>query len=770
MIPGATDPERIRALLADGYGLAGTLTRLDGENENYLLLTAEGERFVLKIGDEAHPSVVQELEHAMVEHLVAGGFAPALPRTVLTRRGVIEAMRSDPGRPPLRGRLLRFVSGTAWMNAGPPTPARLAAAGTAIAELALGLADFIHPAMNRAHRWDLTAAGALRDRVTLVEDPDRRRLLDRAFMGWAAVRPELDMLPRGMIHGDLNDENFRVEGDRLVGVLDFGDCLVNPLICDLAIALTYLVLDEPSPLEAAAEIVAAYHRVRPLTTGELEVLFPLMLGRLAVSLAVAAERHRRPDRRPAWFVTEERAWQALIRYAEIDPLTAADRLAAGTGQGVYTDRGASREELLRRRRSHFCDALSLTYREPLKFIRGRAQYLFDERGRPCLDLYNNVCHVGHCHPRVVAAGQRQLARLNTNTRYLYDEQYEYAERLCATLPEPLRYCFFVNSGSEANELALRLAFTHTRRRDVLVLDNAYHGHTNTLVAISPYKFMGRGGAGRPEPWVHVVPIPDGYRGLHKGQGRDAGTAYGDDVGRVVAGLERPPAAFIAESLPSCGGQIIPPAGYFETAFRHVRAAGGVCILDEVQVGFGRVGHHFWGFQLQEVVPDIVVMGKPIGNGHPLGAVVTTPEIAASFAAAGMEFFSTFGGNPVSCAIGRAVLDVVCDEGLQARALAVGTVLRDGLVALMDRHPLVGDVRGVGLFIGIELVRDRRTLEPATGEAAEFINRLRRRRILVGTDGPYDNVIKIKGPLVLTEADAALAIRAMDEVLRELEAE
>jgi len=239
--------------------------------------------------------------------------------------------------------------------------------------------------------------------------------------------------------------------------------------------------------------------------------------------------------------------------------------------------------------------------------------------------------------------------------------------------------------------------------------------------------------------------------------------YGDAVVRVIAESDAPIAAFITESLLSCGGQIIPPEGYLETAFAHVRAAGGVCIVDEVQVGFGRVGTHFWAFALQDVVPDIVVMGKPIGNGHPMAAVVTTHEIATSFAN-GMEFFSTFGGNPVSCAIGMAVLDVIHDEGLQAHALEVGTRLRDGLRGLMAEHALIGDVRGAGLFIGVELVRDRATLEPATAEADALINRLAGRGMLLSVEGPLHNVIKIKPPLVLTADDVDMVVRAFGDEL------
>jgi ethanolamine-phosphate phospho-lyase len=301
---------------------------------------------------------------------------------------------------------------------------------------------------------------------------------------------------------------------------------------------------------------------------------------------------------------------------------------------------------------------------------------------------------------------------------------------------------------------------------VIVIDNAYHGHTGTLIDISPYKFMRKGGTGR-KPWVHVAPIPDPYRGLYRGAGRPVGEAYGDEVGEILSHLDRPIGAFIAESLMSVAGQVIPPAGYFETAFRHVREAGGVCILDEVQTGFGRSGEAFWAFELQHVMPDIVVMGKPMGNGHPMGAVVTTREIAESFEMKGVEFFSTFGGNPVSCAIGSAVLDVIERERLQDHALRVGTMLRDGLRGLMNRHEMIGDVRGVGLFIGIELVKSRDTREPSRETAARLVNELKDRHVLTGTDGPHENVVKIKGPLVVNEDDVAMTITVVDDVLQSL---
>jgi 4-aminobutyrate aminotransferase-like enzyme/Ser/Thr protein kinase RdoA (MazF antagonist) len=411
--------------------------------------------------------------------------------------------------------------------------------------------------------------------------------------------------------------------------------------------------------------------------------------------------------------------------------------------------------------------LSLAYADPVKIVRGWKQYLYDDNGRRYLDAYNNVPHVGHAHPRVAEAVERQMRVLNTNTRYLHDNLVSLAERLTGMLPAPLRVCYFVNSGSEANELALRMARAHTKQRDVIVLDAAYHGHTTTLIDISPYKFNGPGGTGKPE-WVHVVPIPDVYRGRDTDASR-ARDRYAKTVAETLERMRsdgRSPAAFIAETCPSVGGQIVFPPGYLDAVYRHVRAAGGVCIADEVQTAYGRMGTSFYAFEDQRVVPDIVVLGKPIGNGYPIGAVITTEEIAASFAN-GMEFFSTFGGSTVSCAAALAVLDIVHDEELQSQALRVGAHLVGRLRAIAERHQIVGDVRGSGLFLGVELVKDRATLEPARSEAEYVVNRLREEGILLGTDGPFHNVLKIRPPMPFDVSDADALAFALDGVLSEV---
>jgi 4-aminobutyrate aminotransferase-like enzyme len=425
--------------------------------------------------------------------------------------------------------------------------------------------------------------------------------------------------------------------------------------------------------------------------------------------------------------------------------------------GLRAARGRTPAETLEARRRVIGPNLAIAYRQPLKIVRGWMQYLYDQSGRRYLDAFNNVPHVGHSHPRVVQAAIEQMLVLNTNTRYLHDGLAQFAERLIATLPDPLRVCYFVNSGSEANELALRLARAHTRRRDVVVLDHAYHGITTTLIDISPYKFNGPGGEGAP-PWVHVLPQPDTFRGQFRRDDPRAAEKYAEFAREVVN-----PGAFIAETAPSVGGQIILPDGYLASVYAIVRGAGGICIADEVQTAYGRMGTHFYAFEAHGVVPDIVVLGKPIGNGHPLGAVVTTREIATSFDN-GMQFFSTFGGSTVSTAVGIAVLDVVQQERLQEHARSVGDRLLADLRALQDAHPIIGDVRGSGLFVGVELVRDRESLEPATDEASEVVNRLRERGTLIGADGPFANVLKIRPPMPFTLEDAEVLARELDAVL------
>ena len=420
------------------------------------------------------------------------------------------------------------------------------------------------------------------------------------------------------------------------------------------------------------------------------------------------------------------------------------------------------KEIDKSRKKNLNPSLSLSYQNPIHMVRGERQYMYDFTGRRYLDAVNNVPHVGHCHPHVVAASSKQHTLLNTNTRYLYDSIQHYSERLLDKFPDPLNVCYLVNSGSEANDLALRLAKTYTGKSQMIVVDHAYHGNLSSLIDISPYKHNSPGGGGSADH-VHTAMMPDPFR---NGCERVL-TQSLNSIKQCIekAHTEGGPALFIAESVLGCGGQIVLPDHYLDSVYPLIREAGGVCIADEVQVGFGRVGTHFWGYETQGVVPDIVTMGKPIGNGHPLAAVVTTREIADAFNN-GMEYFNTFGGNPVSCEIGNAVLDVMEFESLQENALSVGKEFLLQLKEQQNIFEIIGDVRGLGLFIGIELIKNKQTLEPANEQASYIAERMKQEGILISTDGPLHNVLKIKPPMCFNHKNIDIFVAKLNKILKE----
>lgn len=426
----------------------------------------------------------------------------------------------------------------------------------------------------------------------------------------------------------------------------------------------------------------------------------------------------------------------------------------------------SREALESRRRTSLGYGLSVSYAAPLHILRGARQYLFDTTGRRYLDTVNNVAHVGHEHPAVTEALAQQGRVLNTNSRYLHEEILRFSEELTATLPEQLSVVHFVNSGSEANELALRMCEAWSGTRNVVAVEVGYHGNTGRTIDVSSYKFDGQGGAGAP-PQTALLPRPDTFRGRHRNPATagEEYAAYADDAIAHFTTRGEKVGGFIAESILSCGGQIVLPRGYLRGVYQKIRTAGGLCVADEVQVGLGRVGDHFWGFALQSVIPDIVTIGKPIGNGHPLGAVVCTPAVAEAFAN-GMEYFNTFGGNPVSSAVGRAVLRTVHREGMQERARDTGAYLLRLLRELRAKYPIIGDVRGHGLFLGFELIAAQETLAPATAQAEYLKNRMRQLGFLMSTDGPDENVLKIKPPMCFTRENGEQLVEYLDRVLRE----
>ncbi len=771
--PGFSE-EDVRRLLADLYGVEGKIRSLPSErDQNFRVDASSGERYVLKIANASEDPGFLDAQGRMLAHLA--GRVDLCPRVVPGAGGeTIHHVSGQDGRIHCV-RLVTYIEGKPLAGLDSRPPELLNDLGRSLGRLDRALSGFDHDAFHREFYWDLAqSANVVREHAELIEDEGVRDMVGRLTAEFERqTAPRLSSLRTSVIHNDANDHNVIVkstdDGPRVAGLIDLGDVVHSYTVGELAIAVAYALLDQTEPLEVAATVTRGYHHENPLTPDELSALYGLICLRLCASAAIAADQIRQRPGDPYLTVSQQSIARSLPKLLE-RPFALAEtvlREACGCSPPARSTARPPRatEDVMSGRLTRLGPNLSIAYRTPIHFSRGWRQYLYDVDGRRFLDAYNNVPHVGHCHPRVVAAASRQMATLNTNTRYLYDVLDEYAGRLAATFPDPLEVCYFVNSASEANELALRLVRAYTGARDMIVLGAAYHGHSTTLIDLSPYKHDGPGGQGAP-PWVHTAPLPDLYRGPYRENDADPATSYAKHVAGIVSGLhsrDRPLAGFLAETCPSVGGQIFLPEGYLRQVYDNVRAAGGLCVADEVQTGYGRLGSCFYAFEEHGVVPDIVVLGKPIGNGHPIGAVITTRKIAELFDN-GMEFFSTFGGNTVSCEIGLTVLDVVEEEGLQQHARGVGEVLLAGLRDLQQTHALIGDVRGSGLFLGVELVADRETREPAAAEADAVINDMRDEGVLIGTDGPDLNVLKIRPPMPFDERDAEVLLEGLDRAV------
>jgi 4-aminobutyrate aminotransferase-like enzyme len=769
---------KVHTYLIKHYGLDGKLEPLPGEwDQNFRLVSDQAGTYVVKIAHRDQDPNELDLQNAAMDWLVARGSILNCPEPVKSLNGETIRDISSAGKIKHYIRVLTYLPGKPLAQARPLLDQDFTRIGYALGDLDKQLLNFQHPAMLREHRWDLRQAEWISTQTTYIADIDCRAIVERHLLQYRArIKPVLAGLSMSVIHNDANDENLLLEphpqgGWQVAGLVDYGDMLYSHTVNDLAITCAYAIFGLDDPLSAIEHLCTGYHQARPLSEGEIQVLFPLILLRLCVSVTNSAKAAQVDPNNKHRLISDQPAWKMLKILEHIDWRHVEVRLRRACQMPVNPTTPSETThypELMDARHRQIGTSLSLSYQRPLLITRGRGQFLFEATGRAYLDCVNNVCHVGHSHPKVVEALSQQAALLNTNTRYLHPNLLEFARRLTETLPTPLRVCYFVNSGSEANELAVRLARAYRGRKDVIVIDGAYHGNTTTLVDLSPYKSEGPGGKGMPD-WAHKTIIPDPYRGLYRGMSVETGQAYADRVDQICRRLVkegRPPALFLCESILGVAGQIVLPPSYLQAAFRYVRAVGGVCIVDEVQVGMGRVGSHMWAFETQGVVPDIVTIGKPIGNGHPLGAVVTTAEIAGAFDN-GMEFFSTFGGNPVSMAVGLAVLDVIEEEDLRNRATKVGQYLRAGFRQLADRHKEIGDVRGLGLFMGVELVLDRQKRTPATELTTQVVEQAKADGVLLSAEGPDHNVLKIKPPMQFSHVDADLLLSTIDRALSKL---
>ncbi len=657
-------------------------------------------------------------------------------------------------------RLLSFVEGD-FLGEVPHTAALLRSFGTFLAKMDKAIFETHDPVIAAKEiQWDLKQFQQNHAFLNYIPDAGDRSLVDYFFLQFEEmVAPHRYELRRGTIHNDANDWNVLTQKGRVSGIIDFGDMCHSWLINEVAVAITYVMMEKEDPLAVAHEVINGYHEVLPLRELELDLLYYLVAARLCTSVCNSAHAITLKPGSDYITISERPAWKLLRKWVGINPIKAKDAFRAAAGFAPTTKKPL--EGQLKRRQRYLSKALSLSYGNPIAMDRAAFQYMYDQQGNTFLDAYNNIMLAGHCHPKVVRAGQRAMARLNTNTRYVYDALLDYSDRLLSKFPPTLNKVLFVNSGSAATDLAIRMALTHAQKDKVMVLEHGYHGNTRMGIDVSHYKYSHQGGPGKKD-YILETPMPNAY---NSGFGDD-GTAGAHFAELTISQIENQRgkiAAFIAEPIVGCGGQVPLAHDYLKRVYPEIRKQGGVCISDEVQVGFGRLGDCFWGFEMHGVIPDMVILGKPMGNGHPIGAVVTTAEIAKSFEN-GLEFFSSFGGNPVSCSIGLAVLEVIAEEGLQAHAKKTGDYLKTKLRALQQKFPQIADVRGQGLFLGVEMVDTHGKAD--TLLAAYLKNGLRQRYILIGTDGPFDSVLKIKPPLSFNCADCDILMENVAELLQE----
>jgi 4-aminobutyrate aminotransferase-like enzyme len=738
-------------------------------DQNFRIDAADHRAFVLKISSLGDPVEVIDMQTKAMLHVART--APELPlmRLVPTIGGEYQALLQGADAAAHTVRMFTFMPGR-HSSVQELSLESVRKFGVLAAGLGRALRGFFHPSARRSLQWDARQTLQLRDLLPYIVEPERRRTVSLALDNFAEqVQPVFETLRAQVIHNDLSLSNLLFDQEqRVSGILDFGDLVHTALVCDLVTCAESL-FERPDPLEALGALVAGYESVTQLEQLELHLLPDLLLARWAALAAISAFRTARYPETAAYVS----AWQATA-WAMFDMVAGIgwegwkqqvrDRARKPFAPGRSHRTGGPVEEMAARRAKLFGPAMSpLFYRRPLHLDRGDGAWLYDTDGRSYLDGYNNVPVVGHSHPRVVAAISRQAAKLNTNTRYLHESALELAERLITTLPAGLDTVMFVNSGSEANDLAWRLAKSVTGGTGATVTRFAYHGVTEAIAQMSPEEWR------TPEPPDHVALLeaPDGYRGRFRYEDHSWPLRYATSIDEALAALaargHRPAAMFIDSGFTS-DGILTPPPSYLQEVCLRWRAAGGLFVADEVQVGFARTGANFWGFQLHGLTPDIVTLGKPMGNGHPVAAVITRSDIAAQFAHQ-TAWFSTFGGNPVAAEAALAVLDVIEEEGLMRNAQVVGDLMHAELEALSERHPLIGEVRSRGLLIGVDLVRDRTTREPAP--AADIVNAMRERGVLIGATGPGSNVLKIRPPLVLTAAEARQLVGILEQVLEQL---
>jgi 4-aminobutyrate aminotransferase-like enzyme/Ser/Thr protein kinase RdoA (MazF antagonist) len=769
------DPKAVRAFAVQNYGIDGDLTSLGSERDQNFRIDGAGSGggSVLKVSSlDERPETI-DFQVRFLNHVAEADPEVRVPRVRRTKDGALfTCIDGDNGGQHIV-HCLSYLPGNI-LTGQAISPALLGSLGTALADIDRAARGFHHSAAGYELPWHMHLLPRLKHCLPQVADRGVAAEVATFMENFeAATLPALARLRSQVIHHDANGPNILLDpgnAGRVAGIIDFGDMAHAALACELAVPAADL-FDPPDMVWQLCELTSAYDLIVPLEEDDIDALFDLVCARICATILIISARNHGPQA-DGYMADDLETYQARLQgWQEIGQanLRAALRKACGYAPFVPvqspSEEPADDTQMLPRRHALLGSSLNLSYSRPVHVEAGSGIWLHGADGTRFLDAYNNVPHVGHAHPHVVRAVARQVAALNTNTRYLYDNILDYSERLTGLLPHALDTCTLVNSGSEANDVAYRMARELTGNAGVIIVDHAYHGITDAVAALSPSGWPD----GRTFDHVRTLISPDPYRGPYRSGDDGIAEKYAADADRCIAELQAAGhgvCALMIDSGFTTNGIPDVPAGYLALVAEKVRAAGGLVIGDEVQLGFARSGDNYWGFEGHGIEPDMVTMGKPAGNGYPLGVLVSSHAARDEFGDK-TDFFSTFGGNPVGCAAGLAVLDVIEREELQANARDTGAYLLDMLRALTDRHTLAGDARGRGLVIGFEMVHDGHSLEPSPRETRHVVNLLRDNNILVGIDGPHSNVIKIRPPMVFQRTHADRLAETLDRVLAQV---
>ena len=776
--------DEVREAARTHFGLEGEFLELESERDQNFAVTGEnGSKHILRIANAIESVDVIDFQIRALEHIAGQDPLLPVPRTIPNRSGdplskivfrdgqeyLVRVLTYLPGQP------LREV-----MNDIGPGPYR--ALGATMARLDLALRGFFHPAADHDHPWNMGKCLRFAPLAKYFEPPEARKIVATVFDRFETeVSPRIAGLRHQVIHQDAHGGNALVDPSdpkTITGIIDFGDMVYGTITAEVAVAVDAIDVGPDNLLEAICATTAGFDAALPLEDAEIDSLFDMILMRTALAATISTSRAALIPDEAEYVEAPERYMPALdhlltlgrsvvtrqlrkaCRFPTASP-NSVDHVGAGHAGDTYSE--SEENELIDARRRLLGERTTHFYSRPLHFERARGAFLYGTDGRRYLDCYNNVPQVGHCNPHVVKAIARQAAALNTNTRYLYSSVIEYADRVTDKLAPHLDACVFVNSGSEANDVAWQMAQQISGNSGAILMEDGYHGVTEAIRPFSP---------GHPDTklpdYLQGIIAPDPYRGMYRNGEDDIAANYAADAGRAIADLAAAGhglAAFMVDSAFCSSGVPDVPAGYLQAVEKQVRAAGGLMICDEVQSGFGRMGQ-WWGHELHGVKADFVTMGKPVANGHPFGVVVTTSEILNEFIDK-TRFFSTFGGNTVACAAANAVLDVIERDQLIENGIVVGNYMREQLHELAETQSLIGDIRGHGMLTGLEFVTNRETREPATEEVAKLLELMRERQILVGKEGRFDNILKLRPSLIFEKKHVDLFVNGLDDALKQL---